>query len=63
VKWNEREMIKYSIAREICKPNLEWNYDKIQNREIISSLLKVSFLSFSPNFGENFEIKKWLGML
>jgi hypothetical protein len=53
-------MIKYSIAREICKLNLECNSDKIQNREIIKSLLKASFL---PNFGENFEINKSLGML
>jgi hypothetical protein len=25
VKWNNREIIKYSIAYELCKPNLDWN--------------------------------------
>jgi hypothetical protein len=40
VRWKEREMIKYLLAHEICEPNLEWNYDKTQNREIIESLLK-----------------------
>jgi hypothetical protein len=29
-KWNER-MIKYSLAHEICEPNLEWNSNKSQN--------------------------------
>jgi hypothetical protein len=57
VKWNERKMIKYSIVHEICEPNLEWNSDKSQNREIIESLLKWSFLNFSLNFGKNFEMK------
>jgi hypothetical protein len=33
-------MIKYSIAYKTCEPNLEWNYDKRQNEEIIKSLLK-----------------------
>jgi len=63
VKWKEREIIKYSIIHEICKPNLEWNSDKSQNREIIESFLKWNFLSFSPNFGENFEMESSLKML
>jgi hypothetical protein len=56
-------MIKYSIAHEICEPNLEWNSDKSQNREIIESLFKLTFISFSPNFGEKFEMESSLGML
>jgi hypothetical protein len=56
-------MIKYLITYKICGPNLEWNSDKSQNREIIESLLKWIFLSFSPNFGENFEIESSLRML
>jgi hypothetical protein len=56
-------MIKYSIAHEICEPNLNWNFDNRQNKEIIESLLKLTFLSFSPNFGENFEMESSLEML
>jgi hypothetical protein len=33
------------------------NSDKSQNKKIIESLLKLTFLSFSPNFGENFEME------
>jgi hypothetical protein len=56
-------MIKYSIAHKICEPNLKWNSDKSQNIEIMESLLKLTFLSFSPNFGENFEMESSLEML
>jgi hypothetical protein len=53
VNWKDREMIKYSIAHE----NLKWNSDNNQNREIIESLLKLTFSNFLPNFGENFKIE------
>jgi hypothetical protein len=42
-KWSERgeelflKKIKNWIAHGICEPNLEWNSDKRQNREIIES--------------------------
>jgi hypothetical protein len=28
-------MITYSIAHEICEPNLEWNSDNSQNRKFV----------------------------
>lgn len=56
-------MIKYPIAHKICESNFEWNSNKNQNREIIKSLLKFSFLSFLPIFDENFEMESWLEML
>jgi hypothetical protein len=49
VKWKEREMIKYSIAHEICESNLEWNFDKRQNREIIE-FVEVDFSEFFTKF-------------
>jgi hypothetical protein len=58
-----REMIKYLIAHEICELNLKWYSNKKQNWEIIESLLKLTILSFSPNFGKNFEIESSLKML
>jgi len=50
-------MIKYSIAHEICESNLERNSDKRQTRKIIENLLKLTFLSFSPNFSKIFEME------
>jgi hypothetical protein len=56
-------MIKYSTVYEICESNLKKNSDKCQNKKIIESLWKLTFLSFSPNFGEKFEMKSLLKML
>jgi hypothetical protein len=46
MKWNRREMIKYSIALEICEPNLKWNSDNNQNREFV----EVNFFEFLTKF-------------
>lgn len=40
---NKEKVIKYWIVHEICEPNLGWNYDNSQNREIIASLLECFF--------------------
>jgi hypothetical protein len=56
-------MIKYSIAHEICEPNLEWNSNNRQNKEIIE-FVEVDFLEFFlSNFGEKFEMESSLRML
>jgi len=41
-----KKMIKYSIAYEICEPNLEWNSDKSQNKKNYKEFDEVDFFEF-----------------